>query len=256
MTAGRVEGRSRAGAPRRGAGAQPFLLAHRGVMASQPENSLPAFRAAVRDGADGVELDVRLSADDEVLVFHDADLVRLAGDRTRVRDLPWSRLATLTLAAGVTIPRLKDVLASLPENFIVNVEIKIDSEDGGVDDRAVLVARTASVLADAGGHLRLLVSSFDRGVVQAWAASVPEIPVGYLFEGDVPADLPPVSAVHPHHALCTRARVAAWHDHGLAVNVWTLEGGERVRAIAAMGVDAIISNDPAATRAHLDQYES
>ncbi len=94
----------------RRANAGPLVIGHRGASAREPENSLPAFRRAALDGADGVELDVLCCATGEVVVFHDDDLLRLAGRPYRVAGLPWAALREVRLSGGATIPTLEEAL--------------------------------------------------------------------------------------------------------------------------------------------------
>src|SRR5215470_9529657 len=138
------------------------ILGHRGASADAPENTLPAFRLALEQGADGVELDARLCRSGEVVVFHDERLERLTGATGRVADTSWADLARLEVRAGSAgaapgrIPRLSDVLAVLPRTAFVNVELKSEDWNG------TRVAEAAGALLHAGGHeAHVVVSSFD-----------------------------------------------------------------------------------------------
>src|SRR5512134_3488878 len=122
-----AKGRSRPQAPR--AQGRPLVLGHRGASAAAPENTLAAFRLAMAQGADGVELDVWRCATGEVVVAHDEDLVRVAGAPLRVPDAPLAALRALDVGAwrgeqwrGERIPLLEEVLEALPR-AVVNVEL-------------------------------------------------------------------------------------------------------------------------------------
>ncbi|HVR61828.1 MAG TPA: glycerophosphodiester phosphodiesterase [Polyangia bacterium] len=236
----------------------PLILGHRGSSARCPENSVAAFQRAVADGADGVELDVLCCATGEVVVFHDDDLVRLGGRPERIADLPYASLRDVVLTSGARIPTLEEVLAACPAPLLVNIELKASGVTGGrlpalVDGVAALVQRM-----DAGA--RVLVSSFHPRAVFLWQRRAPAIPAALLFEREGPIWLRRQWAipllrplgVHPEAVLCTPARVAAWHQRAHLVNVWTVDEPERLRALAAMGVDGIITNDPKAARTVLD----
>jgi glycerophosphoryl diester phosphodiesterase len=138
---------------------------------------------------------------------------------------------------------------------VLNVEIKTD--DG---DPTALARATASVLAPTRPQLhQVIVSSFDPAALVALRTVDPSLPRGLLLSND-PAEaaaalsrvrdvLP--NAMHPHFSLCTPERVRAWKAQGLRVNVWTVDAPDEARRVAALGVDAIISNEPGAIRAAL-----
>jgi glycerophosphoryl diester phosphodiesterase len=239
-------------APR--AAGRPLVLGHRGASAEAPENTLAAFRLALAQGADGVELDVWRCATGEVVVAHDEDAVRVAGAALRIRDTPLAALRALDVGAwkgerfrGERIPLLAEVLEALP-GAVVNVELK----SAGRDVR--LAAAVARVVADAGAARRVIVSSFDWRLVVAFRVAAPDVPVGLLFEEAVAwrarlavaVRLLGPSAVHPDRALADPARVRRWAGRGLAVNVWTVDDPEEARRLAADGAAALITNAPAA----------
>jgi glycerophosphoryl diester phosphodiesterase len=242
-------------------GEGPRVLAHRGASTLETENTLAAFRRAMVEGADGVELDVQRCATGEVVVFHDDDLHRLAGRRERIAQLSLAALRQVRLLPGGEIPTLAEALGACGPAGLVNIEIK-RSGLFPVGCRA-LVAGVAEVVARADAGSRVLISSFSPGAVWWWRKIRPDVPSGLLFERPRPFHCPwplrsdsllPVLrpfAVHPEHTLCTRDSVARWQARGFAVNVWTVDAPERMTALAAMGVSAIITNDPAGARSAL-----
>ncbi len=244
------------------AAAGPLLYGHRGASALALENTLGAFARARADGADGIELDVRLTADGELAVFHDEDLTRIAGRPGRLADLPWRELAAVPLPGGERIPRLDEVLAET-DPLLVNVEIK---QPGWRRLREV-VAAVAACVERAGARGRVIVSSFDPAAVALACATTP-IPCGLLFHARQRrplrrAWLAPLirpDALHPDRVLVDAAAVARWRSHGYAINVWTVDDPAELRRLAALRVDGIITNDPGAARAALSarpaQYES
>jgi glycerophosphoryl diester phosphodiesterase len=242
----------------RGEGGPPLVIAHRGSSAVEPENSLAAFGRAIADGADGVELDVLLCATGEVMVFHDDDLRRLGGLPDRIGDLSLKAIRGVRLTSGATIPTLAEVLEHCGKDLLVNVELKAS----GITPAGVgaLVDRVAGVVERAGRNVgdRVLVSSFDRRAVAFWAKRVPQIRAGLLLErkgmGPKPQRraraLPRMQlfSVHPESVLCTPAAVQDWQRRGHRVNVWTVDDPSELRRFAAMGVDGIITNNPAHSR--------
>jgi len=232
----------------------PLLIAHRGASALAPENSLAAFARAAQDGADGVELDVLCCATGEVVVFHDDDLARLAGRPERIADLALADVRAVTLTSGARIPTLEEVLDACGPSLMVNVELKTTGYGGG--RLGPLVDGVAAILRRTGSEARALVSSFHPRAVWLWMRRAPHVPAGLLFEARAARPLREAwaqhwlhpQALHPESVLCTPARVRRWHDLGYQVNVWTVDDAHALHALAAMGVDGIITNDPARAR--------
>ncbi len=229
------------------------ILGHRGASADAPENTLPAFRLALEQGADGVELDVRLCASGEVVVFHDETLERLAGRPGRVVQTPWSALRTLEVVCPrgrAPIPLLAEVLEALPRTAWLNVELKADS--GWLR----LAARVARLLVEGGHQSHVVVSSFHPLCLLALAARGPTLRRGYLLEAGRPAWLEsnPLAlwagrdAVHPPDAEVTEERVQRWHTRGREVAAWTVDEPGRARTLAGWGVDFLITNRPGLLR--------
>jgi glycerophosphoryl diester phosphodiesterase len=239
----------------RAPGAEPLVIGHRGASAIEPENSVEAFARARADGADGIELDVLLCATGEVIVFHDDDLVRLSGRPERIDALSLAELRAVRLSSGARIPTLDEAFEACGPSMLVNVELKA-AADMRLASIAALADGVARAVARAGVAARVLVSSFSPFAVRAWRRRAPDVPAALLFERDLPlplrrawaARLLRPAALNPELVLCTRERVDRWHERGYAVNVWTVDGEGPVRACQELGVDGIITNDPARTR--------
>ncbi|HEX9400425.1 MAG TPA: glycerophosphodiester phosphodiesterase [Anaeromyxobacter sp.] len=240
---------------------RPLVLGHRGASAEAPENTLAAFRLAIAQGADGVELDVWRCATGEVVVAHDEDLVRVGRSPLRLPDAPLAALRAVDVGAwkgerfrGEAIPLLSEVLAALPD-AVVNVELK----SRGAPDLGLAQA-VAEVIWRAGAGGRVIVSSFDWRLVAAFRLASPGVATGLLFE-DAHAwrlrtflavrSLRP-AAVHPDRVLATDARVRRWAARGLAVNVWTVDDPAEAARLARAGATAIITNVPGRVRAALE----
>lgn len=237
-----------------------LVLGHRGASAEAPENTLAAFRLALAQGADGVELDAWRCASGEVVVAHDEDLRRVAGSPLRIPEATLSELRAVDVGAwkgarfrGESIPLLSEVLAALP-GAVVNVELK------GRGRRDLALARAAAdVIWRAGAGARVVVSSFDWRLVAAFRLASPDVATGLLFDrtrawalrtwAGIRALRP--AAVHPDRALATDARVRAWTARGLAVGVWTVDEPAEAVRLARAGAAAVITNVPAVVRAAL-----
>ena len=125
----------------------PRLAAHRGATSQAPENSLAAIRGAFERGADGVEVDVRLSADRVAVLCHDEDTGRVAGVARRVAEQTAAELAALDLGGGERIPTLRQALAVVPEGKILWLDLKL--EPGEVEPVLAEVPRGAPVMLQA-----------------------------------------------------------------------------------------------------------
>ncbi len=244
---------------------EPLLLAHRGASAEAPENTLAAFRLAMDEGADGLELDVWRCGSGEVVVHHDRDARRSAGSALRLDRAPWNDLRRLDVGAwkgerfeGERIPLLEEVLAALPA-ALVNVELK---SQGWPDLR--LATAVAKLLDRLGAGSRCLVSSFEPALLAAFRLRAPRVATGLLVEAprclegrawDARARLVPrvlgVGAIHPPANQVTAKRMAAWRRERLLVNVWTVDAPGEARRLAALGVDALVTNRPAELHAAL-----
>jgi glycerophosphoryl diester phosphodiesterase len=232
------------------------VYGHRGASAHAVENTIAAFRRARADGADGVELDVRLDGGGRVVVFHDETLDRLAGRPGRIAELPSAALDAVRLAGGERVPTLDETLEEL-SGLRVNVEIKAPR---AVPPRGLVAAVLAALRRHAATDV--IVSSFNPLALLELRARAPEIPSGLLFhrgqarpfrEAWARHVLRP-SALHPEHALVHPPTVAAWRAAGLEVNAWTVDAPADVVRMVRAGVTGIISNDPAAARAAMARY--
>jgi glycerophosphoryl diester phosphodiesterase len=245
----------------RAQGEPPLLFGHRGASELEIENTLAAFRRAMTDGADGVELDVQRCASGEIVVFHDDDLSRLSGRRERIAELPLPALREVRLRGTGEIPTLAEALEACAPSGLVNIEIK----HTGFFPRgcAALVDGVAEAVAKANAGDRVLVSSFSVGALLAWRRRRPDLPCGLLFEPppallgtwpprtDLLLPLLRPSAVHPEKGLCTDAAVRRWLRRGYTVNVWTVDDPSAIARLAAMGASGIITNNPGKARSVL-----
>ncbi len=247
---------SRPGLP--GAEGRPLVLGHRGASADAPENTLAAFRLALAQGADGVELDAWRCASGEVVVFHDQDARRLAGSPLRVTRASLAELRRLDVGAwkgeryrGEPIPRLEEALEALG-TAVVNVELKSARPPG--DPRLALAV--ARILRSRPARGAVLVSSFDWALLAAFRLAAPEVATGLLFEagsawrrlaGPAAALLRP-RALHPEAALVTGERARRWAASGWPLVVWTVDDPGEVARLCGLGVAALVTNQPGPTR--------
>lgn len=226
---------------------RPRVWAHRGASARAPENTLVAFELARRAGADGIELDVRLDRDANVVVFHDRHLDRLCGRWGSIEDLSAADRKTLRVG-GEPVPLLVDVLDMLGD-LELNVELKVNRPGRA----SALVEATAKVLRGSPRADQVLVSSFDPIALVQFHRYMPDLALAYLFGSDQPLPIRRgwvgswmgASVLHPQHVLCTDKLVKAWHAAGMPVNAWTVDDPAELRRLASVGIDGVFANDPA-----------
>lgn len=234
------------------------MLGHRGASARAPENTLGAFALALDEGADGVELDVRLARTGEVVVFHDTDMARRAAAPGRLRAMTLTEIRARDVGAGERVPVLDDVLdLVLGRGGLVNVEIKTD--DVELESLALATA-TLLMRRSLEQRARVIVSSFDAPMLERVHVHAPELALAFLFD-DVHVPRAErerlertlaLAAVHPRASLASAETVAAWHARGLAVNVWTVDAPAELARVSHAGVDAIVTNDPRGALAALE----
>ncbi len=213
------------------------VFAHRGCTEGFTENTLDAFAEARRVGADGVELDVRLTADGALAVHHDAEIPGLGAiAELGVADLP------------AHVPLLADVLA-VCDGMVVNVEIKNAPQDPGWDAGEAVAALTAAAIDEAGWIDRVIVSSFQVTTLRAVQAADGRLALGALWGfGAEPgpalaqAAAAGFRAVHPFVTSVTPELVERAHGAGLAVNVWTVNSPDDLRAMVGLEVDTVITD--------------
>lgn len=231
----------RAAAFARGQRARPLVYGHRGTRKGAPENTLLAMQRALSQGADGIELDVRLCGSGEVVVVHDPDLRRVAGAGAVVAQTPLSELQRQDLGGGERVPLL-DAAAELVlgEGALLNIELKRDVPDGPALVAAVVECLRARNPAQ---RERVILSSFGARLCAALRAALPDAAIAFLFEREQTAVPAGVDAVHPRHLLATRQAVADWRAAGLIVNAWTVDDPDTARALSQAGVDGIMTDD-------------
>lgn len=229
----------------------PLVLAHRGANRQAPENTLAAFAAARAAGADGVELDVRRTSDDVLVVRHDAHIEGFGVLRGRsYADL---------VAEHPDVPTLRAALEEL-RGLLVNVEVKCLPHEPDADPDHVVARAAVDLVAELGMGPSVILSSFDLGAVDVVRAHAPEIVTAWLTFGQPVEQAAPLAAahghpwLHPYHgdlALDPDAAVAAARTAGVRLDVWTVNDPDEIRRLVAAGVDGVITDVPDVARVAL-----
>jgi len=238
----------------------PVIVAHRGASAAHPENTIESFLAAIAEGADMVELDVRLTADEVPVVMHDLDVSRTTEGSGFVHQMSLKELKRLDASGGRArrseIPTLREALEALSGKVGLDIEIKnMPGEPSFDSPREAAVEETLKLIEEAGFEGTLMVSSFNWLSIERAKERSPDLPTGLITT----ADTDPWAALvyvrskgHdvllPQAAALLRAGeafVEAAHGDGVRVGTWTVDDPQTVERLFTMGVDAIATNDPA-----------
>ncbi|MEX2458330.1 MAG: glycerophosphodiester phosphodiesterase [Actinomycetota bacterium] len=233
----------------------PLVVAHRGESADHPENTLVAFEAAIAAGADGVELDVRLTADGVAVVLHDAETGVVTDGSGPVSGMRLGELKRLRVR-GEEVPTLDEALGVLSGRATADLEIKnLPGEDDFDSPREAVVEAVAASLERVGFEGPVLVSSFNWLSIERARELLPEALTGFLTIGAIDPRAALVYArsrghdyVLPHaEALLAagEAFVVEVHRAGLRVGTWTVDEEDRLATLFGWGVDAVATNVPA-----------
>src|SRR6266576_3998232 len=203
---------------------RPLLLGHRGARASRhiPENTLESFELCLRHGCDGFEFDVRRSADGQAVICHDA--------------VTRGMVIAKTTASALALPTLGDVLSSFGRRAFLDIELKVPG----------LEQQTVGLLRKHSSAKKYMVSSFKPDILSAFREFDSTIPLGFISDRhDELERWPelPVAWVIPHFQLLDPTLIEKIHASGKKVMMWTVNRQDRLRRLAELGVDAIISDD-------------
>ena len=210
-----------------------LAIAHRGDWSSAPENTLAAFAAAERAGADMIELDVRRTADGAVAVVHDPTLERIWGVARAVAQVTREELHEL--GGEHRIPELAEVLAA------VSIPVMVDYSDADVAEAALWVIEDAGALdrvlfsgGNLDGHRRIRACAAGARIALTWESNQPP-PAALLQELAV-------EYFNPFHDIVDPKVVEAMHERGVRVSTWTVDNSAEMERVLDAGVDAVISN--------------
>ncbi len=225
-------------------------IAHRGASALAPENTLSAFREAVRRGCSWIETDVRLTADELPVLIHDGTVDRTTGGRGAVGGMTLRQIQRLDAGSwfgrkfrGERIPALDEALSWSHGRCGLNLEIKEEARP------AEMVRELARCVVSHGALDRVLISSFRAADLLRIRALLPGANVAWLVSRGS-RGLKPLArraglfALHPKDTLVTHRLVRRCRRLGIAVHVWVVNRPERLAELEAMGVDGVMTDDP------------
>ena len=240
----------------------PLIIGHRGASAVAPENTMAAFREAIAVGADGIEFDVRLTRDSVPVVIHDRDLHRTGGLSERIAELTSAEVAKVDVGswfarsfANETVPSLAELFTLFQSNnSTLYLEMKCDSPA----EYAPLAEACCHSIAEHGLKNRVMIECFQLPALRIVREIDPEIRTVALFEPSIsnPSVLSDqrlinkatdvgATALALHHRLARRSLVEKAKHAGMHVAVWTVDDPAWLERAQTIGIDALITNDPA-----------
>lgn len=233
----------------------PILFAHRGDQAHAPENTLPSFSQAIQKGADGVELDAKLTSDGHVIVIHDLTVDRTTNGKGKVASFSLEEIRKLDAGAwfdekfaGAKIPLLEEVFESVGRNKLINIELTNYSTP-----RDGLTQKVCELIKKHNNQKQIIFSSFFASSLKIAAQGLPEAPRGLLARpgilglwarsfGFMFGDY---QALHPHVSSASREQMQRAHRLKRRVHVWTANTPAEVTQLRDWGADGIFTDDPA-----------
>ena len=243
-----------------------ILIAHRGASAYYPENTIPAFEAAIEMGAEMIELDVQLTKDGVPVVFHDADIARCTNGRGRIKNHTLEELKKLDAGKwfarkfkGTRIPTLEEVLELSRGRIALNIEIKTESVTDeyrhGIEEKCIELVREY----DMQDHV--LFSSFDYRAVRHIKRLDDQMPAALLYNAGLSQYKLPSELINIYSAdafncsqrQLTKKWLADIKANGFPVYIYTVNKVERMRELISLGVDGIFTNKPDVLKKTLEQ---
>ena len=219
----------------------PNIYGHRGASALEPENTMRAFKRAFKDGAIGIEFDVRLTADKKIVVIHDEMLNRTSNGVGFVKDYTYEELLQLDFGLGEKIPLLIEVLKEYEKNYWLNIEIK----ELGLEEQLIDFLNEYDVKEKA------IVSSFKIPAIKKVKELDSNVQTAYIYSIKKP-DLEQLkktiklNGVHPRKDLITKNLVKKAYSLDLLIRTWTVDKPREALKLAKLNVESIITNNPKA----------
>lgn len=224
----------------------PAIFAHRGASQDAPENTLKAFQLAMQQGADGIELDVHLTSDGQVVVIHDGELDRTTNGTGQVNKTTLDALRHLDAGEGERIPTLTEVFDLIGDKLTINIELK-----GFAGDTRRLPEAVVGLVNDFALQDSIIYSSFDPRMLIHLHRIDPGAKAGMLLLPGAMAVRAVFSqfvhpwSLHPYFESVTQSFMHRAKRAGYKVIAWTVDKKEDIQNMIEMGVAGIITDVPA-----------
>ncbi|WP_319370766.1 glycerophosphodiester phosphodiesterase [uncultured Ilyobacter sp.] len=239
------------------------IFGHRGASGYAPQNTMSAMRVALEQGTDGIELDVQLTKDNEVVVCHDWSIDNVSNGKGRVSDFTLNEIKKFDFGSyfsrefqGEKIPTLGEILDFLPKEMTLNIELKIKAEN-----RGLLPEKVAELLMSHNRIENTIVSSFNHPCLKKIKNLIPKVKVAILYEGyllnpgkymvDLGMD---IYSFHLNLDYINEKIIEDLHKHKKKVYIWTSNDTETTKKIFNMGADGVMTNFPIDMKNALSEY--
>ncbi|TRX21027.1 glycerophosphodiester phosphodiesterase [Flavobacterium franklandianum] len=219
-------------------------IGHRGAKGHQPENTLISFQKAIDLKVDGIELDVHLSSDGEIIVIHDDTIDRTTNGKGEVNKMSLKELKSFLINNSQEIPTLIEVLNLVHKQCFINIELK------GIGTSKPVLDLISLYIKDKKWHYNnFLISNFDWKMLEEAQLLNPKIRIGVLTDASVEdalafAKKTKAFSIHPNYRLLTKENVALMLENGFEVFPWTVNSFEDIQKIKSFNVNGIISDFP------------
>jgi glycerophosphoryl diester phosphodiesterase len=232
---------------------KPVIFAHRGASGYAPENTMAAFKKGIEMGAKGIELDVHLTKDGQIVVCHDENIKRTSNGEGLIMDMTLEELKKFDFGVrfssefeGEKIPTLEEVLELIEDwDGILNIEIKAAPRQylAGLEKEVVELVKKYSMVD------KIIISSFNHYSLAEVKKIAPEFKTGILYSELIYEPWEYVKnvgacAIHPGLISLTEEVIKGCIKNGVMVNVWTVNQSEHMKMLIEAGVDGIITNYP------------
>ena len=219
-------------------------IAHRGAKGYEPENTLQSFQKALDLNADGIELDVHLSADGHIMVIHDETIDRTTNGKGFVNTLSLHELKSFSIDGQYRIPTLNEVFDLTDKKCLINIELK------GVGTSGKVVALIEEYISNKNwNYEHFIISSFEWNYLEEVQNLNPKIAIGVLTEENLDTALAfaekiKARAIHPDYHLLNQENTKKIQEKGFLVLPWTVDSDDDIQRIKSYSVDGIISDFP------------
>lgn len=232
-----------------------IVMAHRGSAGTAPENTLASIKRAIDDNADFVEIDVQETSDGEIVVIHDSDLMKVGNTNLKIWDATYEQLQDIDVGSwfspefsGERVPRLQQVLALCKDKVRVNIELKYYGHDKRLEERVVEIVEAEDMAP------QIVVMSLKYDAIEKMRKLRPDWTLG-LLTAKVVGNLTKLDAdfLAVHTGLVSGRFVRTAHKRNKQVFAWTVNDALQMSRMISMGVDGLITDEPALTRSVLKE---
>lgn len=228
------------------------IIAHRGASGYAPENTRASILEGLKRGCDGFEVDVQLTKDNKVVVFHDWSLERTSNGNGFLKEKTLGQLKTLDIGnwfskefKGEKVLTLEELLGIIPEEKLLNIEIKVrHGEINQIEEKVLeILERHARI------NSNIIISSFDHRIIKKIKETKPEIQVGLLITAGLLNMKNYISnfdlySVHCGGEFISKINVEELKNNNIKIYAWTVNTVEEAKTLDSFGVDGIITNYP------------